>query len=352
MKDIDFDELDKAVNSLMATTPELSQPEAATPVSVTSSTPSVPAVSAAPVVQAPAAPLPTAQASAPSEPEVESAPTIPVAPRSAPPAAKRSGRFMDMVHASSDMKPRAETPAPSREGLSITPRPAVAEPASITPEPIENKQPSYDVSQSMPDPIDMAASSQSLDVAEPSAPVEAEAVVQPSAEPLGSVESPFLTDAKVEKRPLNAGTSNETAIEPTFDISDQLVDTEEAPSSEEEDDDKSNSDQPPLTPQIPELSSDLVAIESTGGTDVAPVAETTEAPAAPVGPASIAQQYTSQPSTGDQSHAAIYDSSQYPEPLSHPAKNKSGWLWVLWVVLLLGVGAGGAFVLYNLGIIP
>lgn len=351
MKDIDFDELDKAVNSLMATTPELSQPEAATPISVTPSAQPVPATSAAPVAQTPVAPLP-AQAPASSEPVVESVPATPVAPRSAPPATKRSGRFMDMVHASSDMKPRTETPAPSREGLSITPRPAAVEPAPIAPVPTENKQPSYDTSQSMPDPIDMAAAIQPLTEPEPAVPVEAETVVQPTAEPLGSVESPFLTDAKVEKRPLNAGTSNETVVEPTFDISDELVETEQAPSAEAEDNDKSSSDQPPLTPQIPELSSDLVAIESTGGTDVSPVAETPDESAAPVGPASIAQQYTSQPSTGDQSHAAIYDSSQYPEPLSHPAKNKSGWLWVLWVVLLLGVGAGGAFVLYNLGIIP
>jgi len=55
----------------------------------------------------------------------------------------------------------------------------------------------------------------------------------------------------------------------------------------------------------------------------------------------IVQQYEEQPSTGDQTNGAIYDTSTYHQPLdAKPAKKKSSALvWVLWIVVLLIVGA-------------
>jgi hypothetical protein len=336
MKDIDFDELDKAVNSLMAT----SEPAPA----------AEPVMNEASAVPVSVAPAPVVVSKEPvAEPDAQSpvAVTVPVVSRPAPvmPAARRGGRFMDMVHTSSDMKP-ATAPA-SREGLSIAPRDDTVSPAPVAQEPVAPDP----IPSIMPDPIDMASVSTDMEPATVAPVVE----VVPEQQP--APESPFIADAKVDKRPLNPGTSSsEETLESILNGPDDSPDlmSENTPAESNHD------DEPPAVPQIPELSSDLVAIESNEKVETSDVSDSSTlkvaessapAPAATLGAASIAQQYTQQPSTGDQSHAAIYDASQYPEPVAHPAKKKSGWLWVVWVILLLGVGAGGAVVLYNLGII-
>jgi len=86
MKDIDFDELDKAVSSLMGKTPE----EPAT---------------APAVATQPESPQPAAEVSTPEVPAPAPAPAKPTAP-----AAKR-GRFMDVMGSVPARKPLA---APSR----------------------------------------------------------------------------------------------------------------------------------------------------------------------------------------------------------------------------------------------
>lgn len=349
MKDIDFDELDKAVNSLMATTAPATPSEPGNdqkPENVVDITP-----------EAPAAPASSPPQAAPAAAETASTP-VPVAVVSRPaptvPAARRGGRFMDLVHTSSDMTP---SQPPSREGISITPRPSTVTPPSAEASPAPTTAPS-DIQSTepptvMPDPIDMAAESISESPASV-APPEMPEPATPAA-PAPTSESPFIADAKVEKRPLNpGGAPSDEPLESILDSPEPAVDAPDEPVESKQ------ADEPPVTPQIPELNSDLVAIESNEKVDTGDLTqaiETTDAakevsaPAPALGGASIAQQYKSQPSSGDQSHAAIYDASQYPEPVTHPAKKKSGWLWIVWVVLLLGVGAGGAVVLYNLGII-
>lgn len=206
----------------------------------------------------------------------------------------------------------------------------------------------------MPDPLERGAAPEAPDSPEPT--LTPEPAVSSTA---AALDSPFIADAKVEKRPLNADAA---VAEPSFDTQMANELTSEEP-SEPADTEKTDAaaDEPPATPQVPELSSDLVAIESnekveepvaTQTIDTKDAAKAVDEPAVPLGATSIAKQYKSHPSTGDQSHAAIYDASQYPEPVTHPAKKKSGWLWVLWVVLLLGVGAGAAVLLYSMGIIP
>lgn len=344
MKDIDFDELDKAVNSLMATTP--AEPVADVPVAPTTQTQAVPVM---PVV-----------APEPSPAPVQVAQPTPVAVRSVPPAIRRTGRFMDMVPASADKKPR-DIASPqlsnSREGVAISPR---SESAGTPPAAqVQNGQaPDVSAPATMPDPIDMAQNPPTETETQGQAPVNQTASMASEPTVLTPIESPFISDAKVEKRPLNAGASEPAG--PVFDMQGLL--DEDMPDSRETETSTNlvndHTDEPPATPQIPELSSDLVAIESSESADIIQATETSEAvrqvevPSTPLGAASIAQQYQTQASTGDQSHAAIYDASQYPEPVAHPAKHTSGWLWVLWVILLLGVGAGGAFLLYNFGIIP
>ena len=209
----------------------------------------------------------------------------------------------------------------------------------------------------MPDPLDMVASTPDP---EPSTADTTEPPLASVIDVPAPLESPFIADAKVEKRPLNPGASfdpvdqplqsegtNEPAVQPT----------EEPLKKASLEEPQKGEDEPPTTPQVPELDSDLVAIESNEQVEVTQATETADAasqvasPSTPLGASSIAQQYKTTPSTGDQSHAAIYDASQYPQPIAHPAKQRSSWWWVLWVVLLLGVGAGGAILLYNLGII-
>ena len=345
MKDIDFDELDKAVNSLMATTePDTTQPSGQVQPSVVTLDEPVSAQSvaaSAPVPAVPQQPTPVVAVQPTDIPEPAQA--VPVVSRSTPvvPAARRSGRFMDMVHSSSEMKP--STPTSSREGISIAPRQDVPapRPAALPQQELVQTEPQATPASSvMPDPIDLASQLEAVSEATPN-------------DFNDSFESPFLADAKVEKRPLNSNQSPE----PQDDIN--LADLSEPSIKEDVSVSGTNVDEPPVTPEVPELSSDLVAIEAAekvegleATTTSTPIASSdAAAPAPPLGATSINQQYTAQPSTGDQSHAAIYDAEQYPEPVTHPAKKKSGWLWVVWVVLLLGVGAGGAVVLYNLGII-
>lgn len=366
MKDIDFDELDKAVNSLMATVGSPEQP---------TSSPLPETTSAATTVSAPADPsvvattTPAVQATSPTSATTSETPGTSSSPSARPiaPAARRGGRFMDMVHASSDMTPsRTVSTPPSREGVSVRP-PQEAAPASTsvdelsmvaTPAPQSVAATPAD----MPDPLDLSEGNATPadDVVsttqEDSPNLQPLAATEPTAS-LAPLESPFLADTKVEKRPLNAETSPASAP-PMLDLTAELESENSAGDSDPQFDNQTRKDEPPLNPQVPELNSDLVAIEASDTVEVTQAIETRDAasqvpePSAPLGATSIPQQYTAQESSGDKSHAAIYDASQYPEPVVHPATHRSGWWWVLWVVMLLAVGAGGALLLYYLGIIP
>jgi hypothetical protein len=130
----------------------------------------------------------------------------------------------------------------------------------------------------------------------------------------------------------------------------------------------------PKTPLPAELQNDLLKIEADSSTTPeAPIvpetsADTpkhTESPAsetpvalpklkdevpatetASAAPSSIVQQYKEQPSTGEQNTGAIYDTDSYHKTLVHPVKKKSGWLWVVWIAILLVVGGGVGAAMY------
>lgn len=420
VKDLDFDELDKAVNSLMSgasKTPEpTTKPSVAEPVeNVVELTPA-----ADPQPQDPA-PSPVAQvkpatpAPAPSRPATTvAAPTLP--------NRRGAGRFMDVVHPSSDMKKPEAPQAPSRRGVTIAPRPAfeasqsapepaktpdepeapkteVAEaptpspwvlPGDATPE--EKKEPVAAAPKTeehpaavsdFPDPLDVAGfSHEPEEKTESDAPKEEapqpemkeeEEQPAPAATPEPTpLTSPFLPDAKVEKRPLGGAPTEEPDHAPVLADADEKK-TVDDPNA-----------QLPAVPQdveqpLPaEFHSDLVAVEADTTTPETPQKkESEEKPAekpetakaaptpavsspvpdkkdeqpAPSGPASIPQQYKEEPSSGDKENGAIYDTDTYHQPLAHPAKKKSGWLWVVWIVLILLLGAGGGAALYFSGIL-
>ena len=132
--------------------------------------------------------------------------------------------------------------------------------------------------------------------------------------------SPFLPDAKVEKRPLG-GTPSE----------DLLTETD-TPGAEEK----------PETVMPEEFNEDIVKAEAAPTTVAPVVAEVKdEKSETDKNPVAINQQYTEKPSSGTQTNTPIYDTENYHNAVAHPAKKKSGWAWVFWVIILLILGAAG-----------
>lgn len=263
MNDIDFDELDRAVSSTLTPAPE------------------------------------------PASDPVAAAPSVPVAASATPtsPAARRGGRFMDVVHPSSDMRgPAAVAPRPTATPVVPTAAPASTPAAAITPAPVTD----------WPDPI----------------------------------ESPFLPDTKVEKRPLGGE-------QPTADASGDVVIPEVAPEAEI----IPTATEPtapeavvPVALEEPEVAPvDEEAPKATEEpvVELAPhVTETTEStPVGDGGPTSIHQQYTESASSAEPSRP-IFDTEAYHQPLAHPEKKKSGIFVVLWIIGLILLGAGLGAVMY------
>ena len=296
---------------------------------------------------------------------------------------------------------KPETPRPSRQGITISPRPTLdmkdSEPqpeleetvtkeeapsTPVTPSPAASSEPAIEehpnAKSEWPDPLDMAGYNHEADTSKSSNEPESkpekveEKIEETASEPVlvesspdGPLTSPFLPDAKVEKRPLGSLEASTPAEEPdrTPPVSSDVQKTQDDPS-----------DQLPALPKdvepvLPEeLHSDLVEVESDTTSSGVPKTEEREddTPKAPMpssesskqeekpastGPTSIPQQYHEEPTSGDEKNGAIYDTDTYHQPLAHPAKKKSGWMVVLWIVVILLVGAGGTAALYLLGVL-
>lgn len=374
MKELDFDELDRAVSTLMGNVTTTAEPPKQDDTRVLTITETLtddrPPVF--PVGQVSASTQPTTT----PEPAAVNVSQPATQQRPAPLAARRAGRFMDVVPPSSMTRKPTPSQGISRQGVSLIPldtagtdkdtpavrvdtpdvvtAPVVASPENVVidsdtsewPDPLEFNQ----ASEADNEPVIDSPANDQLDTAEP-------------------LSSPFLADAKVEKRPL--GTPAPELYTPQ-----QL---------EEADGDKEIDTAPelavsapidqPLEVELPEeLRGDLMAIESDISSEqestprvdpvpvvtevVAPVPEAetpktvatpvaaTPAVSLPAGGGSIPQQYREEPSTSDQTTGSIYDTASYHQPLEHPAKKKAGWLWVIWVLVLLVLGAGGGALAY------
>lgn len=311
MTDIDFDELDRAVNSLIGAKPVSDTPAPTTPGDTSTS------------VQVTNGSAP--QSSVPS-------------PAAMPPLATRrtSGRFMDVVHPSSDMRtsPPAQTPAAAAMDPVAPSMPTVLAPAMPDTQPHD-----------MPDPLDFHG----FDAPTPDSSASSVAAV--STTPL---ETPFIADAKVEKRPLGAFSAAPAEGVPPVEMESQPS-TSIAPEASadtpavepEKSEESANVD----TPLPAELGDDLLSIESNetiSQQSEVPVAVAAATPTQEQPPVvSITQQYTESPSTGDApATTSIFDTDAYKKPLAHPKKKSSGWLVVLWIALLLIVGAGAGAAVY------
>ena len=335
MAELDFDELDKAVNDLMANVDTSKRPAGLDdPEDKVVTIASSDAVEPATTNELAAAPEPTAPTSAADTPSA--APAL---------AVKRRGQFMDMIHPSSDMT-TTNRPA-SRQGVTIQPAksdasttpaesPAASEPA---PAPEASNTPAEEPvtpnTTEWPDPIDMAAEDvePSTQATEPAAPAE-EPVAAPEeqpSEPASEAEaapltSPFLTDAKVEKRPLGGNASPTTEL---VEKDAQVAPAEATP--------------PVVLPE--ELTGDVMAVEAKdlSAHPEAPKPSAIGTKATEAAANSITQQYTEQPSSGDQTNGSIYDTATYHQAIDaeKPAKKSSALKWIIWIVVLLLVGAAG-----------
>jgi len=298
MQDLDFEELDKAVNSLM---PKVAS-DADTNQVVTNPAP----------IQQPVA--------------------TPVAANINPIERPNTGRFMDVVHPSSDM--RSTLNLPQRPSMTVAPAPA----------PIAVPRP---------------------------APTQTQPVIQPQSQPVINTpnpnvsnwaglsnysagneipDSPFLTEAKVEKRPLGAfSNENTNNLKP---IDNSPVENELQPKVE-----MPNTLNPvaPVENKIPEeLDNSLLEVESDSSTkpnlvdpNINPLSQN------PINN-SISQQYASKPNVISAEAGNIYDTSSYNKSVTKKSTKKSGLMWVVWIILLLiiGAGAGAAFYYFVMPNLP
>lgn len=281
MQDIDFDELDRAVNSV--------------------GSPS----------QAPAVGRTSLGAHADS---VHAPATSP----SALPDARRSsgGRFMDVVHPSSDMRSAPVERSAPREAVPLRP--------------VESPERS---STDQPDPLDFHGFT-----FETETPAEAPAPEQPAPQEDATqpLDSPFLADAKVEKRPLGAFSTAEQPAAPAETPAEPELLLDAPDDIELIEAESESTPESPVVEEVPQ--EEAPAIVPTP--DPTPIEQT------PVGPTSITQQYKEQPSTVNQPSGAIFDTESYHKPVVPVPKKKSGAFVVIWIAALVLVGAGAGAAVY------
>ena len=395
MSEIDFDELDRAVNDLMSNVDTskrhegLDDPEDKV-VTLDSSSTESGKVASSPVAE-------TTTVTQMSAPEAKPAPA-----QSSPLAVKRRGQFMDMVHPSSDMT-SASRPV-KRDGVSIMPpsetvstlpsTESVKKPSSVTNTPVNNKPAPTLSSIRTPSsttvvPTPMSTPAPAVPSAEKSSRPTASSAIQPPVQPnptapiassysspgviepsdnkndqpeeVASVESeipaeipaeivdeassisspqplptaPFLSDARVEKRPL--GANSESAAKPLQDVAEE----EDAPVSE-----------PVSLPA--ELQGDVVAVEASVPLDIDKAgslsevdSQSSDADLVVDAGVDLTAQSIEQTDADDQVNGSIYDTANYHQPIDgkKPEKKSSPLKWLAWflVLLIVGIGAGVAY---------
>lgn len=362
MKDIDFDELDRAVNSLMSEggpNQSSDQKDDRPALEIVPSSDDEP-VAAAPVKT----PAPKPEVPSRSEEPAERPVAVANPRRESAGIVKKSGRFMDMVHQSSDMRTSRPLSPPSarasryRSGLDTSSSvgadisPPVEPQAKIDNVLTDERAIEAAKSTAVPNPIDFSGSSPEN--------------VGPEISSLTPTEeagfSPFIPDAKVDKRPLGGSM---TPLGVSTDTTGEVL------TSQDLDARADNQLSVDIDAQMPaELESDLMAIEAEPKPE--PVVEASpqvedvvevKAPTmksvetkpevakldAPTQPRidSIPKQYSTEPQKTDQDvEGDIFNTDSFAQPLAHPAKQKSGWLTVVLIVLLIILGIGIGAVLY------
>lgn len=364
MKDIDFDELDRAVSSVLSkSTP--AEKSASAPVeapasmapsqSSASSQPIAPEPQSTPELQTPFTGTSTSStmpAASPLAPEATAAAASPITLRP-------RGKFMDVMHPSADMNPgtpsgsrpvftppRTLAPLTSRDADQLEPTAAVdesnaligAEPAPVAdvPEEVVASQEEPEETLLLPaetedettetpretTPAETPGYVDPLDVAEQTNTPVSEETARPETTPQTT---PFLSDTKVDKRPLGAfGDADEQDGDPPKNTSD---DTQTAP----------------VVPLPRELQPDVVQVESVQEPD-----QTTGTDKPFAASVSVAADTSDD---GRVEGHPLFDTSTYHEPITAVHAKKTA-PWVFWAVglgICLVIGAGVGYFLFTAG---
>lgn len=300
MKDFDFDEIDRAVSLVNTDMPAVSNGSKDT----------------------------TTEQPADQSPK-SSAPTPPLAGR------RSSGRFMDVVHPSSDMR---------RVPLKMPERPFTQTSQTITPDktPIAPTPINASMAVSQPEKTELPTPTVSsndwpeLKTENDNQDADIDKISDDISNELGnkldeSPETPFISGTKVKKRPLGAF-SAEATPKKDESLPDELqgellsIESDESVASPEDESEAKFAAQRPVS--IPDINPQTA--------DNKPVVAT-----------SITQQYEEKPNSGDKDSGAIYDTDSYHKALIHPVKKKTGWMWIIWILIIIIAGVGVGIVVSN-----
>ncbi|HTK39519.1 MAG TPA: hypothetical protein VL362_01505 [Patescibacteria group bacterium] len=276
---------------------------------------------------------------------------------STPLATKRRGQFMDMKHPSADMKTGSVASAtPSRQGVTLAPLSQLA----VTP---SESTDSFEQASVSNEAVDVSH----LDGVDTTMPESAPEQTEDDTNVLDDNESaptsPFLPDAKVEKRPLGAPFGLEDTAEESEDVSASAPDTASDSTTSDASTNQAALPQE-LHPSVLEVEADTTAdtqdqaastpaatdTESTKAVEATPAVEdkTPVSSSAHTGPTSIPPQYTTKKQSDDSDDAP--QTSLYDNAVEHPAlsehKKPSHWLVAIIVIIMLLLGAAGGAVLY------
>lgn len=348
MKDINFDELDKAVSSVLqqsAKPDESKEPE----------------VVAEPEVVKPAKK---------EEPQSSTTSTQVVT--------KRRGQFMDMVHPSSDMTTSntaeaKKTPMPSRQSATIKPlnpevvettvkseknAPEVKQTASIDlPKDEDDKQPSIIESELLDDEIngnsvlDNAVDKKNEEKAtDNNSLIEAEGdfgIDDESADRDDDVSKEERDDEKVETEDEDSKTTTqETPFIPGQDVEKRPLGAFTEAKAQEDDSSNIAPEEPEVIApvQMPqELTPEIVSVESDDPTRMSGELMDIDAEDSVSSlsmTSSIPQQYSTMPDSDDQDGHPVFDTKEYHQPLTPPAKHSHVGLIVFLIVLVVALGVG------------
>lgn len=371
MDDINFDELDKAVNSVLQQKPAKAE-------ELASEQPG----STLEVVKPDAAPEELVVEESPKEAE-SAKPSNSKSPQIVVP--KRRGQFMDLVHPSSDMTSSSDSrtslvsPKLSRQSGTLQPLdPSIVELTQVSPKDAganEDKtpKPEQDIDEELktepksPKKIEPLApleaeqgkegegESKEVESTEPDTMTEPKDVAKAEAAFTAIDESdkkedeeeasasqaagtPFIKGTEVEKRPLGAFTGSHE--EPEDGEDQKGTEQAEVPEGEVV---------PSVLPQ--ELSPEIVSVESDDPTRMTEELADDD-PRASLA-ASIPKQYKpSEVGLDDEESHPVFDTKDYHQPLTPPAKKKkSGLMAVLLLVLLAALGAGAWYAIAVLKLI-
>lgn len=181
--------------------------------------------------------------------------------------------------------------------------------------------------------------------------------------------TPFLPDAKVQKRPLGGGTSYEESVTPapgddTNPAEEKALEIAEIESinSERVKDTKDGDSQRPLDPvdfdakpsaeeeQLKSIESSDTEVSSPVTSESVRAVESGDTGSVVVGGNQQAE--VSDGKGQEDTNGHIYDVGDYHQSLGHPVKQKSGWgtVAIIIIIILLCAGAGAAY--YFLGMNP